>query len=117
MSKIIGIFTGKDLNRMKKDGGTGFWRARAHRIQHADYAIFVRNHRESWAAKDDHIDHGQVFMIAKVGGCDDAPNHNGRKIIKLSDYALLPNEAISKKAWSKLTGGQRYPVAYLRERL
>ncbi len=110
--KCIAVFTGKDLDRMKNEGGSGYWKIQEHMVKNAKYAFFIRNHRESWSCKD--VDHGQVFMIGKISDCvsaeDDFPE---RKIIKISEYALLDNSDKFKKAWSALTGGQRYPISYL----
>ncbi len=111
MAKVIGIFTGKDLEWMESEGGSGYWVARTDRIKSAEYVIFIRNHREQWAVKDD-LEHGQAFMIGKVSGCITTKKYKNRKIIQMSQYSLLPNTDDFKKAWRKLTNGQRYPVAY-----
>jgi len=112
MSKVVGIFTGKDLNMMELEGGSGYWVARSDRIRNSDYVILMRNRRAQWAAKDGKS-HGQAFMIGKVSGCIASKKYNGRKIIQMSEYSLLPDTDDFKKAWKKLTKGQRYPVAYL----
>ena len=112
MAKVIGIFTGKDLKWMESEGGSGYWIARTERIESADYVVFIRNHRETWAVKDG-LGHGQAFMIGKISGCIPTKKHAGRKLIQISEYSLLPDTENFKKAWKKLTGGQRYPVAYL----
>lgn len=52
-------------------------------------------------------------MVGKISGCIPTKKHTGRKLIQISEYALLPDTDIFKKAWKKLTAGQRYPVAYL----
>lgn len=112
MAKVIGVFTGKDLKWMESEGGSGYWIARTDRIKSAEYVILIRNHRETWAVKDG-LGHGQAFMIGKISGCIPTKKHAGRKIIQISEYALLPDTQNFKSAWKKLTGGQRYPVAYL----
>lgn len=112
MAKVIGIFTGKDLKWMESEGGSGYWIARTDRIKSAEYIILIRNHRETWAVKDG-LDHGQAFMIGKISDCIPTTKHAGRKLIQISEYTLLPDTENFKKAWRKLTGGQRYPVAYL----
>lgn len=112
MSKVVGIFTGKDLNMMELEGGSGYWVARSDRIRNSDYVILMRNRRAQWAAKDGKS-HGQAFMIGKVSGCIASQKYNGRKVIQMSEYSLLPDTDDFKKAWKKLTKGQRYPVAYL----
>lgn len=112
MNSVIGIFTGKDLKWMESEGGSGYWLAKSDRIESAKYVILIRNHRESWAVKD-RLEHGQAFMIGKISGCIPTEKHAGRKIIQMSEYSLLPDTENFKKAWNKLTKGQRYPVAYL----
>ncbi|WP_298065147.1 hypothetical protein [uncultured Acinetobacter sp.] len=112
MTQVIGIFTGKDLKWMESEGGSGYWIARTDRIKSAKYVIFIRNHRETWAVKDG-LGHGQAFMIGKISGCIPTKKYEGRKLIQISEYALLPNTEQFKQAWKKLTAGQRYPVAYL----
>ncbi len=113
MNNVIGIFTGKDLKWMESEGGSGYWIAKTDRIKNAKYVIFVRNHRETWAVKDDGLQHGQAFMIGRISGCVPTPKYLGRKLIQISEYSLLPDTLNFKQAWKKLTGGQRYPVAYL----
>ena len=112
MAKVIGIFTGKDLKWMESEGGSGYWIARTDRIKSAEYVILIRNRRETWAVKDG-LGHGQAFMIGKISGCIPTKKHAGRKLIQISEYSLLPDTDDFKKAWKKLTAGQRYPVAYL----
>lgn len=112
MSKVVGIFTGKDLNMMELEGGSGYWVARSDRIRNSEYVILIRNRRAQWAAKDGNS-HGQAFMIGRISGCIASKKYNGRKVIQMSEYSLLPDTDDFKKAWKKLTRGQRYPVAYL----
>lgn len=113
MDNVIGIFTGKDLKLMESDGGSGYWFVKPDRIKNAKYVILVRNHRATWAVKDDGLEHGQAFMIGRISGCIPTPKYAGRKLIQISEYSLLPDTVDFKQAWKKLTGGQRYPVAYL----
>lgn len=101
------VFTGKDLNIMTAEGGSGYWLAKAERLNDAKYLIAVRNRRETWAVKD--LEHGTGFLIAKITGCFKNPDYDDRNVITFEEYA----EISVKKAWKMLTGGQRYPVAYL----
>lgn len=112
MSGVVGIFTGKDLKMMESEGGSGYWVARTDRIKGSEYVFFMRNRREQWAAKDG-MEHGQAFAIGKISGCIPSQKYDGRKLIQMSEYSLLPDTSEFKKAWKKLTKGQRYPVAYL----
>ena len=113
MPNVIGIFTGKDLKWMESEGGSGYWMAKTDRIKSAEYVIFMRNHRETWAVKNDGLAHGQAFMIGKISGCISTQKYAGRKLIQISEYSSLPNTVGFEQAWKKLRGGQRYPVAYL----
>lgn len=113
MDNVIGIFTGKDLKLMESDGGSGYWFAKPERIKSAKYVILIRNHRATWAVKGDGLEHGQAFMIGRISGCISTSKYAGRKLIQISEYSLLPDTVNFKQAWKKLTGGQRYPVAYL----
>lgn len=114
MSNIIVVFTGKNLKAMQEDGGSGHWTAKIDRIKASDYVLMVRNTKEKWADKVN-AEHGQAFMIGKVSGCVPSHKHDGRRIIKISEYSLLPNTENFKHAWAKLTHGQRFPVAYLND--
>lgn len=105
--KAVVVFTGKDLNIMRTEGGSGYWHARTDRLNDADYLIAVRNRRETWAVKD--LEHGTAFLIAKITGCFKSPDYDDRNVITFDEYA----EIHTPKAWKMLTDGQRYPVAYL----
>lgn len=111
MTDVVGIFTGKDLKMMESEGGSGYWVAKTDRVKNSEYIILIRNRREQWAAKDG-LEHGQAFLIGKISGCIQSKKYDGRKLIQMSEYSPLPDTPDFKKAWKKLTGGQRYPVAY-----
>lgn len=111
MSKAVIVFTGKDLNIMQEEGGSGYWVVLNSRVSASTYLLCVRNQREDWSVKDD-AEHGQAFLIARGIGCKKSVRE-GRKVITFKEYAELPMDKVSlKKAWKTLTGGQRYPVAY-----
>lgn len=105
--KAVVVFTGKDLNIMRSEGGSGYWHAKTDRLNDAEYLIAVRNRRETWAVKD--LEHGTAFLIAKITGCFKNPDYEDRNVITFDEYA----EIHSPNAWKMLTDGQRYPVAYL----
>lgn len=111
MSLTVAVFTGKNLDILEQEGGSGYWKAKKERLLESEYALLVRNHRESWSIKNDGLEHGQAFFIGKISGCLD--EYDNRKVIVFSEYALLPNQEEFKNAWEKLTDGQRNPVAYL----
>ena len=105
MESVI-VYTGKDLRRMRDEGGCGHWTASPIRVEAAQYLVCVRNRREQWAAMD--YEHGVAFLIAQITGTKPSP-HAARITIEFSSYAMLdvPN------AWQLLGNGQRFPVAYL----
>lgn len=114
MSNIIAVLTAKNLESMKADGGSGHWTAKSDRIKSSDYVLMIRNSKEKLPDKLSAA-HGQAFMIGKVSGCVPSHKHDGRRIIQISEYSLLPDTQDFKNAWSKLTKGQRFPVAYLND--
>lgn len=105
--ECVAVFTGKSLQSMRDEGGSGHWHARPRRVERAQYLVCVRNSREQWAATDHK--HGTAFLVAKISHTSPAP-HDGRIVIGFSEYA----EINVPGAWKKLTDGQRYPVAYQR---
>lgn len=105
MDTVI-VFTGKDLNAMRKDGGSGHWKAKSDRINEATYLVAVRNIREQWASKD--VQHGTAFLVGKITATVES-ERDDRVVIGLSEYATIHVE----NAWQKLTNGQRYPVTYM----
>lgn len=114
MSNIVAVLTGKNLPVVEMEGGSGHWIAKSERIKRAEYVLLIRNHRETWSDKES-AEHGQAFMIGKISGCIPSDKHDGRKLIQISEYSLLPGTDNFRNAWSKLTKGQRYPVAYLND--
>lgn len=105
MESVI-VYTGKDLRRMREDGGCGHWTASPIRVEAAQYLVCVRNRREQWAAMD--FAHGVAFLIAKISGTKPSP-HAARITIEFSTYAMLD----VSNAWQLITKAQRFPVAYL----
>lgn len=105
MESVI-VYTGKDLRRMREDGGCGHWTASPIRVEAAQYLVCVRNRREQWAATD--FEHGVAFLIAKISGTKPSP-HAARITIEFSTYAMLD----VSNAWQLITKAQRFPVAYL----
>ncbi|NML19123.1 hypothetical protein [Azohydromonas caseinilytica] len=105
MESVV-VFTGKDRSTMTQEGGSGHWAARDDRISNAEYVVCVRNRREQWAATD--LEHGTAFLVGKIAGTTPAP-YDGRVIIKFSEYA----EINVPDSWKAITGGQRFPVAYI----
>lgn len=105
MESVI-VYTGKDLRRMREEGGCGHWTASPIRVEAAEYLVCVRNRREQWAAMD--YGHGVAFLIARITRTKPSP-HAARITIEFSSYAMLD----IPDAWQLLANGQRFPVAYL----
>jgi hypothetical protein len=105
METVI-VYTGKDLRRMREDGGCGHWTASPIRVEAAEYLLCVRNRREQWAAMD--YEHGVAFLIAHIKSTKPSM-HAARITIEFSTYAMLDIPG----AWQLLAKGQRFPVAYL----
>ncbi len=105
MESVI-VYTGKDLRRMREEGGCGHWTASPIRVEAAQYLVCVRNRREQWAAMDH--EHGVAFLIAKITGTKPSM-HAARITIEFDSYALLD----IPDAWQLLAKGQRFPVAYM----
>ena len=105
MESVI-VYTGKDLRRMRAEGGCGHWTASPIRVEAAEYLVCVRNRREQWAAMD--FEHGVAFLIARIDRTKPSP-HAARITIEFSSYAMVD----IPDAWKLLANGQRFPVAYL----
>jgi hypothetical protein len=105
MESVI-VYTGKDLRRMREDGGCGHWTASPIRVEAAEYLVCVRNRREQWAAMD--FEHGVAFLIAKIDSTKPSA-HAARISIVFSTYAMVEIPG----AWQLLAKSQRFPVAYL----
>lgn len=105
MESVV-VYTGKDLRRMREEGGCGHWTASPIRVEAARYLVCVRNRREQWAAMDH--EHGVAFLIAKISGTKPSM-HAARITIEFGSYALLD----IPDAWQLLAKGQRFPVAYM----
>jgi hypothetical protein len=105
MESVI-VYTGKDLRRMREEGGCGHWTASPIRVEAAQYLVCVRNRREQWAATD--FEHGVAFLIAHIKSTKPSP-HAARITIEFDSYAMLAIPG----AWQLLAKAQRFPVAYL----
>lgn len=105
MESVI-VYTGKDLRRMREDGGCGHWTASPIRVEASQYLVCVRNRREQWAAMD--FEHGVAFLIAQIKRTKPSA-HAARITIEFENYALLDIPG----AWQLLAKGQRFPVAYM----
>jgi len=105
MESVV-VYTGKDLRRMREEGGCGHWTASPIRVEAAQYLVCVRNRREQWAAVD--FEHGVAFLIARIKSTKPSM-HAARITIEFTTYAMVDIPG----AWQLLAKGQRFPVAYL----
>jgi hypothetical protein len=105
MESVI-VYTGKDLRRMREEGGCGHWTASPIRVEAAQYLVCVRNRREQWAAMD--FEHGVAFLIARIKSTKPSA-HAARITIEFETYAMVHIPG----AWQLLANSQRFPVAYL----
>lgn len=105
MESVV-VYTGKDLRRMREEGGCGHWTASPIRVEAAQFLVCVRNRREQWAAMD--YAHGVAFLIARITSTKPS-THAARITIEFNSYAMLE----IPDAWQRLANGQRFPVAYL----
>lgn len=105
MESVI-VYTGRDLRRMREEGGCGHWTASPIRVEAAEYLVCVRNRREQWAAMD--YEHGDAFLVARIARTK--PSAQAARItIEFNSYALIK----VPDAWQLLAHRQRFPVAYL----
>lgn len=105
MESVI-VYTGRDLRRMRDEGGCGHWTASAIRVEAAEYIVCVRNRREQWASMD--YEHGTAFLVGKISRTKPSL-HAARIIIGFEQFAIIH----ITHAWQLLAEGQRFPVAYL----
>jgi hypothetical protein len=105
MESVI-VYTGKDLRRMREDGGCGHWTASPIRVEACQYLVCVKNRREQWASMD--FEHGVAFLIAQIKSAKPSA-HAARITIEFDTYAMLDIPG----AWQLLAKGQRFPVAYM----
>ena len=103
MDDTVIVFTGKNIDTMFKNGGSGDWLINEASLKKCIYIIATANTNASFS---DHMStmHGQAFMIGKICGYMEAPSNPTRKIIQFSEYAKIdvPN------VWP----GHRNPVLY-----
>jgi hypothetical protein len=106
MAEIVVVLTGKNLETMFKEGGSGMWRATPERLAEARYLVCARNTSrmdESWAAKEG-PPQGTGFLIARGLGVVPSDTIADRWIVTFKEYAQVQLQG----TWE----GQRNPVAY-----
>jgi hypothetical protein len=102
----IVTFTGRPIDEILRDGGSGDWRLDARRARYADYLVCTQNchHPEFPGAT---APHRAAFFIGAISGVVPSPERDDRWLIKTSEYieCNIPN------TWGK-SGHLRYPVWY-----
>lgn len=102
ISNIVKVLTGKSLQTMFTEGGTGIWKANPERVKRCRYVVCVRNIHAGWSEYDH--PHSTAFVVGRGLSIIPVPDE-GRITIGFSEYAKIniPN------SWD----GSRNPVAYL----
>ena len=100
----IAVFTGKSVERLLQDGGSGSWvlnpkNARPHR-----YVVCVRNQHGTHAGGEEA--HGSAFLVGTISGFDRLGSEKGveRWRIQFDRYALIDRPDV----WNN----RRNPVRY-----
>jgi hypothetical protein len=95
------VLTGKNLERIFLEGGSGDWRANINTIANCKYIVAVANSKSPHFDKHSIEMHQHAFLVGKVTGTFKL---NDRIVIEFDEYAIvdIPN------AWN----GQRNPVRY-----
>jgi hypothetical protein len=101
-NQAIVVFTYKSVDHLIQDGGTSSWRLDRNHALHCTYAVCTRN------GKNEDVEgteaHGSAFLVGKVSGIVEAPEHPDRYLIQFSEYALVDFPDVWK--------GDRNPVKY-----
>jgi hypothetical protein len=99
MENLVKVFTGKGLQTMFEEGGTGHWKASSDRISRCKYVVCVRNIYAEWSEHD--LPHSTAFVIGRNLSIIEAEDRN---IIGFNEYAKIN----IPDAWD----GNRNPVTY-----
>lgn len=99
MESVIKVLTGKSLETILSEGGSGPWKLNQDRASACPYVVAVRN--LNGAGDQRGVGHLTAFMIGKIS---EILESGDRHVIAFGEYATLaiPN------AWE----GSRNPVAY-----
>jgi hypothetical protein len=99
VESVIKVLTGKSLETMLSEGGSGPWKLNQDRASACPYVVAVRS--TNGAVDPGGAGHRAAFMIGKISEIRESGD---RHVIAFNEYALvdIPN------AWE----GSRNPVAY-----
>ncbi len=100
MEDVVMVLTGKSLETMFKEGGSGDWVASEDRVRQCRYIVATRHSHSGWA--QDEKDHDSAFLIGR--NISVFPSYDNRIIVHFTEYAEIniPN------VWP----GYRNPVTY-----
>jgi hypothetical protein len=100
--EVVVVFTGKSIETMRREGGSGNWTAHEARLRHCQFIVATRNMHAAWSEPG--IAHGTGFLIGRISGVRKSLQEPGRLIIEFSEYADLNIP--------KLWPGNHNPVTY-----
>lgn len=111
MEDTIIVFTGRRVDDILKQGGTGEWWLSLARAKRCKYVVITRNRHSDadfgpdWSPGDE--EHGSAFMVGAIDKIEKVNRWNDRDryLIGMSKYAHVS----IKDVWL----GQRNPVAYV----
>lgn len=85
-SDVISVLTYKSVDTILKVGGSQSWSLNASRAKACEYAVVCRNGNTREA--EDTKPHGTAFMVGRVADVVPSTDHDGRWLIRFSEYAL-----------------------------
>lgn len=100
------VFTSRDIEMMKSEGGSLAWALDAKRARTCRYLVCTWNPRGEHATARGARDHGQGFLVAPISAIEPAvlPHDPKRSVICFTEYAEIQ--------MPRLWNGQRNPVLY-----
>lgn len=101
--EVIKVLTRDSLEKMVRQGGSGYWVGDQKRLERMKYVICVRN-GEAENPAGLNVGHGEAFLIGKVDGVEPAGGPR-RMLIRISKFKRI-NVA---GAWD----GSQNPVRYM----
>lgn len=112
---IVVVYSGRDLDRTKEDGGVGYFVMNPDRVMDCDYILVVRNRNnreEDWATEDEEYQHNQIYMVGKISKVKSFYDFKPvRRLIEISEYSIIPpNNNLDVR--NKLEHSQREPFVY-----
>ena len=104
--KVAVVFTAKPVERILREQGTSSWRLDRNHANRCAFAVCTRNSKPTdWIQEHGPEPHGSAFLVGKVRDVVPSPYHEGRYLIRFSEYARID----VPDAWK----GDRNPIRYL----